>query len=289
MHRPDAEAGGHPPFLKKNEPLEHVEPYQVLFHKLKKVALRLSEWSRGLFSKAKVHLHAALLVILRLDIAQETRQLFPEESDLRERLKRRVISLAVLERARKKQSARIANLKEGDANTKFFHRRINARSRKNHIHRLKHDQGWITEHDAKEKLILDHFSEVMKKGNTCNKDLNWEELNLEVHNLHGLDSPITVEEVREAINDMPSDKVPGPDGFTGAFFKKCWDVIKFDMMRVIHQFDSLHTSSLHWLNSANIVLLPKKEGAEGIADYRPISLIHVVAKIIAKILSIRLA
>ena len=77
----------------------------------------------------------------------------------------------------KKQSARIANLKEGDANTKFFHRRINARRRKNHIHRLKHDQGWITEHDAKEKLILDHFSKVMKKGNTCNKDLNWEELN----------------------------------------------------------------------------------------------------------------
>ena len=61
------------------------------------------------------------------------------------------------------------------------------------------------------------------------------------------------------------------------------------MIRVIHQFDSLHTSSLHWLNSANIVLLPKKEGAEGIADYRPISLIHAVAKIIAKILSIRLA
>jgi len=106
--------------------------------------------------------------------------------------------------------------------------------------------------------------------------------------LHGLDSPITVEEVHEAINDMPSDKAPGPDGFTGAFFKKCWDVIKFDMIRVIHQFDSLHTSSLHWLNSANIVLLPKKEGAEGIADYRPISLIHAVAKIIAKILSIRL-
>uniref|UniRef100_A0A453DFS4 Endonuclease/exonuclease/phosphatase domain-containing protein n=1 Tax=Aegilops tauschii subsp. strangulata TaxID=200361 RepID=A0A453DFS4_AEGTS len=97
------------------EPVEHTEPHIILFHKPKKTAMRLSQWSRGLFSKAKVHLHAALLVILRLDIAQERRLLSPEELDLRARLKRRVISLAVLEKARKKQCARIANIKEGDA------------------------------------------------------------------------------------------------------------------------------------------------------------------------------
>lgn len=56
------------------------------------------------------------------------------------------MSLAVLARARKKQCASLANLKEGDANTKFFHRRVNARRRKNHIHRLKHNQGWVTNH-----------------------------------------------------------------------------------------------------------------------------------------------
>lgn len=195
----------------------------------------------------------------------------------------------MLERARKKQCARIANLKEGDANTKYFHRRINARRRKNHIHKLKHDQGWITEHDTKEKIILDHISEVMKKGCTSEKDFNWDEINLEVHDLHGLESPITEEEVQKAINYMPSDKASGPDSFTGAFFKKCWDIIKLDMMRVIHHFDSLHTSNLHWLNSTNVVLLPKKEGAEGIFDYRPISLIHAIPKIIVKVLSIRLA
>uniref|UniRef100_A0A453K1J3 Uncharacterized protein n=1 Tax=Aegilops tauschii subsp. strangulata TaxID=200361 RepID=A0A453K1J3_AEGTS len=87
---------------------------------------------------------------------------------------------------------------------------------------------------------------------------------------------------------MPGDKAPGPDGFTGLFFKMCWGIIKHDLMRVIQCFDSLHTTNLHWLNSANIVLLPKKDGAESIVDYRPISLIHGIAKIIAKVLSIRL-
>jgi hypothetical protein len=83
-------------------------------------------------------------------LAQENRRLSNEERALRARLKRKVIAFSLVERARKKQSACIANLKEGDANTKFFHLRVNARRRKNHIHRLMHNQGWVTEHVAKE-------------------------------------------------------------------------------------------------------------------------------------------
>ena len=79
--------------------MAHSEPFLVLHHKLKKNALRLTEWNKKMFSKAKIQLHAALLIILRLDIAQEERPLSNEELDLRSRLKRRVISLEVLERA----------------------------------------------------------------------------------------------------------------------------------------------------------------------------------------------
>uniref|UniRef100_A0A453RJ81 Reverse transcriptase domain-containing protein n=1 Tax=Aegilops tauschii subsp. strangulata TaxID=200361 RepID=A0A453RJ81_AEGTS len=124
---------------------------------------------------------------------------------------------------------------------------------------------------------------------TINKDFNWEELGIEAHALQDLDAAITEDEVWEAIKEMPSDKAPGPDGFTGIFFKRCWGIIKHTIMGVIQRFDSLHTSNLQWLNSANVVPLPKKDGAEGISNYRPISLIHAIAKIIAKILSLRLA
>jgi hypothetical protein len=87
-------------------------------------------------------MHAALLVILHFDMAQEKTALSANERDLRVWLKREVIALAVVERARKKQSARIANIKEGDAKTKFFHLRVNARRRKNYIQCLKHtDDG----------------------------------------------------------------------------------------------------------------------------------------------------
>jgi hypothetical protein len=56
---------------------------------------------------------------LQLDLAQENRLISNEERVLRARLKIKVIAFSVVERARKKQSARIANLKEGDANMKF--------------------------------------------------------------------------------------------------------------------------------------------------------------------------
>jgi mannosylglycoprotein endo-beta-mannosidase len=59
-------------------------------------------------------------------------------------------------------------------------------------------------------------------------------------------------------------------------------------MNAINSFGDLHVANFHWLNSANVVLLPKKDGAEEISDFRPISLIHGVAKIVAKALSIRL-
>ena len=76
--------------------------------------------SNSLISDAKLQLHMALEIILRLDIAQEHRQLSEEELQLRKKLKVRVLGLAAVERARKKQVSRITNLKLGDANTRFF-------------------------------------------------------------------------------------------------------------------------------------------------------------------------
>ena len=39
-----------------------------------------------------------------------------------------------------------------------------------------------------------------------------------------------MEELKVVVFDSPSEKAPGPDGFIGVFFKKCWDVIKVDLL-----------------------------------------------------------
>ena len=60
-------------------------------------------------------------------------------------------------------------------------------------------------------------------------------------------------------------------------------------MSAICRFSDLHATHFNWLNSADIPLILKKDGAEDISDFRPISLIHAIVKIIAKVMSNRLA
>jgi hypothetical protein len=132
------------------------------------------------------------------------------------------------------------------------------------------------------------FFSNIGKGEAHTIDFNWEALHFENLNLETMGKPFTEEEDRNTINQMPSDKAPGPDGFTGIFFKRCWDIIKGDVMKVIERFGDLHVHNFHLLNSANVALLRKKEGAEEVSYFRPISLIYTIAKIIAKMLGLRL-
>ncbi|WVZ59075.1 LOW QUALITY PROTEIN: hypothetical protein U9M48_009276 [Paspalum notatum var. saurae] len=230
----------------------------------------------------------ALDVIQHLDAAQEVRELSDAECRLRSGLKRRVTALAIIERARKRQASKITN-KVGDANTKFFHSRISGRKRKNYIQKLKHNDGWATSHEDKEKLVQDHFDSVLGDPGPRGIDLNWSSLGISSFELTHLEAPFTEGELLEAIRQLPPDKAPGPDGFTGSFYRSCWPVIKADLMAVMNSLHSQRFLNFDLLNRANIILLPKYDGTDSVSSYRPISLIHSVAKLFTKLLSLRLA
>ena len=102
-----------------------------------------------------------------------------------------------------------------------------------------------------------------------------------------MDSPFTKEEISKAIFQLDRDKASGLDGFTIVVFQDCWDVIKEDLVRVFAQF---HRSGIinQSTNATFIVLLPKKSQTKKVSDFRPISLITCLYKIIAKVLSGRL-
>uniref|UniRef100_A0A3P9JRC9 Reverse transcriptase domain-containing protein n=1 Tax=Oryzias latipes TaxID=8090 RepID=A0A3P9JRC9_ORYLA len=93
----------------------------------------------------------------------------------------------------------------------------------------------------------------------------------------------------EAISPMHSGKSPGPDGFPVEWFKAFKDRIVPYLLRTYnYSFNTVHRLP-ETMTQANICLILKKgKDAEDPASYRPISLINVDVKILAKILSLRL-
>jgi hypothetical protein len=109
------------------------------------------------------------------------------------------------------------------------------------------------------------------------------------HDLHELDRDVYMEEIHTDILQTAPEKAPGPDGYIGAFFKACWDIVKHDLTAAMTEIFELRPGCWNLLNSANIVLIDKKEGAQCIGDYRPISIMHSISKLLAKVLANRLA
>jgi hypothetical protein len=65
-------------------------------------------------------------------------------------------------------------------------------------------------------------------------------------------------------------------------------IIKEDVMAVISAVWSRKFAGFHRFNSALVTLIPKKESAEEVKDFCPISLVHSIAKIITKLMAFRL-
>ena len=81
---------------------------------------------------------------------------------------------------------------------------------------------------------------------------------------------------------MEHNKAPGPDGFPAEFYQAFWDLIKDDLMAMFVDFHN-GTLPLYSLNFGIITLLPKKDNAVQIQQYRPICLLNVSFKIFTKV------
>ena len=102
-----------------------------------------------------------------------------------------------------------------------------------------------------------------------------------------LERPFEEAEIFEVIHSFHDDKSLGPDGFPMAFFQACWGIVKSDLLGVFHHFYA-NGQFEKSLNATFITRIPKKQAAREISDFRPISLVGGVYKIIAKVLANRL-
>ncbi|RVW40734.1 Transposon TX1 uncharacterized 149 kDa protein [Vitis vinifera] len=157
----------------------------------------------------------------------------------------------ILEEISWRQKSRALWLKEGDSNTKFFHRMANARRRGNFISSLTVRGIRLSKEEELKEGIGSYFKSMFE-------------------------DPI----------------VRRPEVESGLF--NTLDSLDNDILErqfsIEEVFEELHSQNVIFRshNATFLVLIPKKEGASDVQDYRPISLVGILYKIIAKVLANRL-
>jgi hypothetical protein len=264
------------------------DPFRRLDALFRNAADGLHAWGQRKTGNIKLQLAIANTVIFHLDAAQDRRCLSQGEIWLRKSLKLAILGLPSLERTMARQRSRIRWLRDGDANSKLFHAVANGRRTKNFIASIKVGEEIITEQDRKVEAFSDAYMQLL--GSIQNRDytLDLEALGLVPRDLQELDVVFTEAEVWDTIKDMPADRAPGPDGFIGAFYQRAWPVIKADIMTGLHKLGVGDGRGFARLNRALITLIPKKQDATTIGDYRPISLVHSFSKLFSKVVANRL-
>jgi hypothetical protein len=221
-------------------------------------------------------------LISRFDKAQEDRILTPQEVQLRKQLKVTYLGLASLDRTIARQRARIAYLKDGDANTSFYHRQCTYRKQKNRIFSIATADRVVTEHSEMAETAFLHYDALL--GTAVERDCTLDfSLLIDTQDLHDLDEPFSMDEIWNAVKRLPAHKAPGPDGFTAEFVRACWSIIKHDFAAVFQQLFEMRGRGFSKLNQALLTLLPKRADASQLSDYRPISLICFFAKLITSL------
>jgi hypothetical protein len=102
-----------------------------------------------------------------------------------------------------------------------------------------------------------------------------------------LEEPPTLLELGEIVKLLHNDKSPGADGLTAKVFKACWHFIQHNFLQMVLAYWA--TGELAYTIKEGIIkLLPKKTNKRRLRDWRPLTMLTVVYKIIAKLLALRL-
>ncbi|GJU58650.1 RNA-directed DNA polymerase, eukaryota [Tanacetum coccineum] len=158
------------------------------------------------------------------------------------------------------QKAKVKWVIEGDENTKFFH-----------------------------EAFRNYFASRFHQPSSGCSHINFTFPNkLSQEQIKDLEDYVSIDEIRKAVWECGENKSPGPDGYTFEFYRKFWYLVGPDFCKAI-QWLFYHSNFPRGCNSSFVALIPKVPDAKLVSDFRPISLLGSMYKVITKILANRLS
>ncbi|GKU98706.1 hypothetical protein SLEP1_g11675 [Rubroshorea leprosula] len=256
----------HPQFRKAVEDkwkelnVEGYAGYKCL-NKLKRLKEFLKGWNKEVFGNMEAQFKNVAEKVEKIDLKNE---------------------MVDLERSEVKQR------KEGFQQIWDMLRVANGRKTLNSIQGIMSDGHWVEEPAMVKKEVMSYFRKMFKEDPWDRpKPSNIDFKKISEEQMVWLERPFSVEEIEEGLKSCDGSKAPGPDGYNLNFLKFFWNSIKDDFVAFFHEF---HQSCklVKGLNSSFLTLIPKKMNPRELKDFRPISLIGCVYKILSKVLANRL-
>jgi len=115
----------------------------VLKEKFKSLKFIIKEWHNGVYGDPEDRVSKAVRDILELDVRGEEVGLCEEEVEMRKTLFRELWRLLKAKDSNMAQRARSKWLKEGDTNSKYFHKCVKSRCSRNSIKALREGVDWV--------------------------------------------------------------------------------------------------------------------------------------------------
>lgn len=191
------------------------------------------------------------------------------------------------------QRLHISWLSFGDGNSRLFSRYTASRHAINHIHFLTSEDGVrIESQSGIQELCVDYFYSIL--GSHVSQPMFIQsDLDLlfnfrcSVHQADNFQKPLSAEDIKGAFFSLPKNKIGGPDGYSVEFFTSSWAVIGPEITKAIMEFFKSGSLLKQW-NTSNFFFIPKKPNASLTTDFRPISCLNTMQKVISKLLASRL-
>ena len=181
-------------------------------------AVKPYKWNKESLGNVSAKKDAALEQLNYWDSLERLGSLSEEDRRSKRTARDEFSHCAILEEISWRQKSRALWLKEGDNNTKFFHRMANARRRGNFISSLTVRGVRMDKEEELKEGIRSYFKSMFEETPVRRPAVDSGLFKtLDLLDNETLEGPFSEEEVSKALSNLGGDKALGPDSFSLAF------------------------------------------------------------------------